>query len=178
MENSVLAKIGRNTHEYQNYVKRFWERFEYFCSKGFQLKIHSVISPVNYDSISDLVKKIVAENRFKVSRWKFYQYMTYGQPEKDLVYAISDEKYQAKCSEIADLCKDSGIDLSFKGNKIMADTMINLLHSGKIESFTMDGENRIRHLSKIITEYPTIEDLIKDNQIDIEMFNKYHSIKL
>jgi molybdenum cofactor biosynthesis enzyme MoaA len=176
LEDSVLLKIGRNTNEYKDYVKKFWERFEYFDSKGFQLKIHSVISPVNYDSICELVKVIVAEKRFKVTRWKFYQYMTYGQPEKDIVFELSDDKYRKKCKEIARICEDSGIELSFKDNKIMVDTMINLIHSGRIESFTMDGDNRMRHLSKIITEYPNIEELIKDNRIDIEMFNKYHSI--
>ena len=43
--------------------------------------------------------------------------MTYGQPEKDLVYAIEDDKYFAIADKIRIALSDTDIELSFKDNK-------------------------------------------------------------
>ncbi len=175
LDESVLSKIGRNTGPYKDYVSRFRERFADFTEKGFDLKLHSVVTPVNYDSLIPLVTYIKDCKEFHVSRWKFYQYMTYGQPEKDLVYAIEDEKYTEIAAKISEILSGSGIELSFKDNKLMTDTMFNLLHSGRLEYFTTENGVRTRHLSDILTSYSGWDELAEKCCINREMIKKYHS---
>ena len=176
LNDDTLKKIGRNTGPYSDYVKRFKERFADFTKKGFDLKLHSVITPVNYDELVPLAKYIASCDEFHVSKWKFYQYMTYGMPEKDLIYSISDELYQKKAEEIREVMKDYSIELAFKDNKLMTDTMFNLIHSGRIEYYTFENGTRTRHLSEKITNYDSWDDLASKCQIDVEMIKKYHSI--
>ena len=176
LNEDTLKMIGRNTGPYSNYVKRFRERFLDFSSKGFDLKLHSVITPVNYNDIIPLVNYIVSCDEFHVSKWKFYQYMTYGMPEKDLVYSISDELFHKKAEEIKDAFKDYNMELSFKDNKLMETTMFNLIHSGRIEYYTKENGIRTKHLSNIITEYKDWEDLASKCDMDVNMIKKYHSL--
>lgn len=176
LDNDVLKKLGRNTGPYNSYVERFHERFSDFTQKGFELKLHSVVTPVNYDSLVPLAAHIAEARDFTVSRWKFYQYMTYGQPEKDLVYSIDDESFVAIKDKITDILNDTGIQLSFKDNKLMTDTMFNLLHSGRLEYFTNENGVRTRHLSEILTNYKDWDDLSEKCCIDRKMIDKYHSI--
>lgn len=176
LDETVLSKIGRNTGPYRDYVSRFRERFADFTAKGFDLKLHSVITPVNYDSLVPLAEYIASCKEFRVSRWKFYQYMTYGQPEKDLVYAIEDDKYFSIADKIRIALSDTDIELSFKDNTLMSDTMFNLLHSGKIEYFTIENGVRTRHLSDILTNYSGWDELAEKCAIDRAMIDKYHSI--
>lgn len=176
LDDGVLAAIGRNTGPYREYVSRFHERFADFTRKGFMLKLHSVVTPVNYDSLIPLAEHIASCTQFRVSKWKFYQYMTYGQPEKDLVYAISDEKYAAIADRLKAILGPTGMELSFKDNKLMTDTMFNLLHSGRLEYFTVENGERTRHLSDVLFAYDGWDDLAKDCAIDRAMIDRYHSV--
>ena len=178
LDENVLTKIGRNTGPYRNYVARFYDRFRDFADKGFDLKLHSVVTPVNYDSLLPLVKYIKSCKDFRISKWKFYQYMTYGQPEKDLVYAIDDSKFEEIAGKINEELKDSGINVSFKNNKLMTETMFNLLHSGCIEYFTFENGIRTRHLSDVLMKYKGWKDLAEKCSIDLDMLNKYHSYEV
>ena len=120
--------------------------------------------------------RIEYRKEFHVSKWKFYQYMTYGQPEKDLVYDIDDKKYFEIADKIRMVLKDTGMELSFKDNKIMNDTMFNLLHSGKIEYFTIENGVRTRHLSDVIMNYKDWDDFFTQCCVNREMIDKYHSV--
>ena len=157
-------------------MSRFRERFADFTDKGFELKLHSVITPVNYDSLVPLAEYIASCKEFHISKWKFYQYMTYGQPEKDLVYSIENEKYFAIADKIRTILANTGIALSFKDNQLMTDTMFNLLHSGKIEYFTTEQGIRTRHLSDSLLHYDGWNDLAEQCAIDRNMIKLYHSI--
>ena len=176
LDEEVLRRIGRNTGPYRDYVSRFRERFTDFTQKGFDLKLHSVVTPVNYDSLVPLAEYIASCREFRISKWKFYQYMTYGQPEKDLVYAIEDERFSAIAERIRKVFQGTGVELSFKDNKLMTDTMFNLLHSGRIEYFTMENGTRTRHLSDILTSYNGWDELATRCQIDRAMIDRFHSV--
>ncbi len=176
LDEKVLTAIGRNTGPYKEYVGRFHERFADFTQKGFELKLHSVVTPVNYDSLIPLAEHIASCSEFRISKWKFYQYMTYGQPEKDLVYAIADDKYAGIATRLKEILSPTGMMLAFKDNKLMTDTMFNLLHSGRLEYFTMENGVRTRHLSDVLLAYDGWDSLAKECEIDRKMIDRYHSI--
>lgn len=95
IDEKVLDKIGRNTGTYHNYLQRFHQRMIDMHELGFETKIHSVITPVNYDYLEELAHYIKANNHlYNINRWKFYQYMSYDDPIKDAIYQIDDTKFE------------------------------------------------------------------------------------
>ena len=172
----ILEKIGRNTGKYNNYLSRFKQRMMDMNDLGFETKIHSVITPVNYDYLEELAQYIKDNNHlFKINRWKFYQYMTYDDPIKDAIYQIDDKKYDIMCKKISSITDGTGIDITFKDNKLMLDSMLNLTHYGCLEHVTiLDGIKR-NFVSKPIWLYPNLMELLNDIHLPIEKLNQYHS---
>lgn len=177
VDDEILTRIGRNWGNRKNYLERFIKNFTLLFEKGFDLKIHTVITPVNYDGIDRLVRFVLDnQNKFRITKWKFYQYMTYNDPAKDEVFGISDELYFKKAREIESLCAGSGIELSFKDNKTMQDSMVNLTHFGKFEGFYLKNGQRTRALSRHVWEYQDMNQLVDDLHLDIKLFEKYHKL--
>jgi molybdenum cofactor biosynthesis enzyme MoaA len=172
---AVLEKIGRNTTTYKDYLGRFKQRMIDINDLGFETKIHSVVTPVNYDYLEELVKFIRDNNKhFKINRWKFYQYMTYDDPIKDAIYEIDDERYSFIKSKIIDMLSNTKIDVTFKDNKLMIDSMLNLNHDGRLEHVTIEDGNKVKYLSKQIWVYENISELINDINLSLDKLNQYH----
>ena len=178
LNEDTLTKIGRNYGPYKGYVERFKRRIESIHKRGFDIKLHSVITPVNYDDLLDLVRFVLSfQADCPITKWKFYQYMTYNDPSKDLIYSIDDDLYAKKCEEIATLCKGSNIELTFKDNKMMSDSMVNLTHYGKMEAYHEENGQRVRMVSRPIWEYGSMDELKRDLKVDSELFDKFHKLK-
>jgi MoaA/NifB/PqqE/SkfB family radical SAM enzyme len=171
----VLKKIGRNTPKYKNYLGRFRQRMIDISELGFETKIHSVVTPVNYDYLEELAIFIKRNNHlFKINRWKLYQYMTYDDPIKDAIYEIDDKRYGLIKAKINNIIADTNIDVTFKDNKLMIDSMLNLNHDGRLEHITISNGNKEKYLSKQIWNYDSIDKLIKDLHISLDKLNYYH----
>ncbi len=178
LNEETLTKIGRNFGPYKGYVDRFKKRIRSIHERGFEIKLHSVITPVNYDDLLDLARFVLSfQKECPITKWKFYQYMTYNDPKKDLVYSISDDLYAKKCFEIASLCKGRGIELSFKDNKKMEDSMVNLTHFGRMEAYHEENGIRVKELSRPIWEYSSMEELKKDLKVDSSRFDAFHKLQ-
>ncbi len=171
----VLEKIGRNTPSYKDYLKRFEKRMSDMNDLGFETKIHSVITPVNYDYLEELAQYIKAHNDiFKINRWKFYQYMTYDDPVKDAIFQIDDQRYQLIKGKIEKILEGTSIELAFKDNQLMADSMLNLTHHGCMEHIYSSNGQKEKCLSKPVWEYSNVEELAEDLHISLEKLSKYH----
>ncbi len=177
LNEDTLTRIGRNYGPYKGYVERFKHRIESIHQRGFDIKLHSVITPVNYDDLLDLVRFILSfQKDFPITKWKFYQYMTYNDPSKDLIYSIDDDLYAKKCLEIDSLCEGSGIELSFKDNKTMSDSMVNLTHYGRMEAYHEENGQRIKEVSNPIWEYGSMDELKKELKVDPSSFDRFHKL--
>jgi len=171
----VLEKIGRNTVKYNKYIDRFTQRMIDMQELGFETKIHSVVTPVNFDYLEELALFIKDNNQqFKINRWKFYQYMTYDDPIKDAIYEIDDQKFNFIRSKITEILSSTNIDVTFKDNKLMIDSMLNLNHDGRLEHITIENGKKERYLSKQIWDYRNINGLLEDIHLSLEKLNKYH----
>lgn len=171
----ILKKIGRNTGEYNNYLDRFKQRMIDMNELGFETKIHSVVTPVNYDYLEELAFFIKDNHhQFKINRWKFYQYMTYDDPIKDAIYEIDDGRFNLIKSKINDILSETGIDVIFKDNKLMIDSMLNLNHDGCLEHVSLESGIKKKYLSKQIWNYKNINELLKDIHLSFEKLNYYH----
>ena len=175
IDEEILRKIGRNTKEYASYIERFHKRIKDSVDLGFEMKLHSVITPVNYEHLEDLAKYIKENNTdFKINRWKFYQYMTYDDPIKDAIYSIGDDDYLSITQKLSELLRDTDIDVTFKNNELMIDSMMNLMHDGCMENIVVHNNEKTLYRSKPIWEYRRIGDLIKDLRISMHDLEKYH----
>ena len=171
----VLEKIGRNTKKYKDYLGRFKQRMTDINDLGFETKIHSVVTPVNYEYLEELAQFIRDNNKkFNINRWKFYQYMTYDDPTKDAIYEIDDERYNFIKSKIIDMLSNTGIDVIFKDNKQMIESMLNLNHDGRLEHVTIEDGNKVKYLSKQVWLYKDLSELIKDIHIPLDKLNQFH----
>lgn len=177
VDDNILTKLGRNFGQHTLYLERFKRRIASIKQRGFDIKLHSVVTPVNYDGLLDVVSMVLSQQKdYPITKWKFYQYMTYNDPAKDLVYSISDEKYAAICKEIEKMCAGSGIELAFKDNKTMEDSMVNLSHYGAMEAYhDVDGV-RTKVISRPIWEYASMEELKEDMEVDTNQFDRFHKI--
>lgn len=171
----VLEKIGRNTITYKNYLSRFNKRMIDMNQLGFETKIHSVITPVNYDYLEELARYIKENNQlFQINRWKFYQYMTYDDPYKDAIYQIDDHKFNLIKDKIENILENTGINVVFKDNHLMIDSMLNLTHYGCLEHVTTLNGKKVTYQSKPIWNYKTMDELIEDIHISKDKLNYYH----
>jgi len=171
----VLRKIGRSTNKYPNYLDRFEKRMIDIQKFGFETKIHSVVTPVNFDYLGELAEYIKERNRlFKINRWKFYQYMTYDDPVKDAIFQIDDERFQDIKMRVSKILRNTGIELSFKDNKQMIDSMLNMTHYGCAEHiFLQDGKKMVCR-SNPVWKYTSMEELAEDIHIPLEKLQQYH----
>lgn len=174
IDNRTLSKIGRNTSKYQEYFERFNKRIQQYRDYGFEIKLHSVVTPLNYSKLEELANYVI-DNQLPINRWKLYQYMSYGMPETDKIFSISDEKYLEMKDRFSNL-NFGNIDIIFKDNKMMNDSMVNLWPNGKIESYYNENGERTRCFSKRITEYSSIEEWMKDANVNKELFERYHKL--
>lgn len=174
----ILTKIGRNTHLYQNYLSRFKERMISMNELGFETKIHSVITPVNYDYLEELANYIKSNNHlFHINRWKFYQYMTYDDPIKDALYQIDKQRFELISAKLRRILDKTGIELTFKDNELMFDSMLSLTHYGCVEHVASLNDKKVKYISKQIWNYKSIDELIKDIHISMDKFSYYHGYK-
>lgn len=172
---AVLQKIGRNTAKYKDYLGRFKQRMMNMYELGFETKLHTVVTPVNYDYLVELASFIKQFNHlFKINRWKFYQYMTYDDPIKDAIYEIDDDRYHLIISKISQILSDTAIDVTFKDNKLMIDSMLNLNHDGRLEHVSFENGKKENYLSKQIWNYRNLNELLKDIHLSLEKLTKYH----
>ena len=177
VDDDILTRLGRNFGQHRNYLERFKRRIKSIKERGFDIKLHSVVTPVNCDGLLDVVKLILSmQNDYPITKWKFYQYMTYNDPIKDAIYSIEDEKYREICEQIGNLCANSGIELSFKDNKTMEDSMVNLTHFGRMEAFHDVHGVRTKKLSRPIWEYGSMAELKEDLEVDPIQFDRFHKL--
>jgi len=171
----ILEKIGRITDKYKNYLNRFKKRMTDMNTLGFETKIHSVVTPVNYDYLEELALFIKENNHlFKINRWKFYQYMTYDDPIKDAIYEIDDDRYNLIKSKIIAILLDTDIEVTFKDNQLMIDSMLNLNHDGCLEHVIIENDKKEKYLSKQIWNYNNIEEAASDIHLTLEKLKYYH----
>lgn len=96
-EDRFLTELGRNFGRYKEYYKNIMNKCSLISKAGIELKFHSVISTKNHLLLPDQIRDIfnALENAGgELSCWKFYQYMSYDNHEKDNAHAISSEMYE------------------------------------------------------------------------------------
>lgn len=177
--NTLLSAIGRNKGRYQEYFQRAVNACGLLGKRGVSVKLHSVIGQMNYKQIAYEVLEIldaVLAAGGQITKWKFYQYMSYDEPLRDGAFSIETDQFKQGCDRISSALKGSDIQLHFKDNKEMNDSLFNILPYGNAQylrtSDTWSSSQRTGNLQN----YASMSDLFAAHEIDRVAFHRFHAI--
>ncbi|WP_341751243.1 MULTISPECIES: radical SAM protein [unclassified Candidatus Tisiphia] len=180
-EDSFLTEIGRNFGGYKEYYKNIMNKCSLISKAGIELKFHSVISTKNYLTLPSQVKDIL--NSLKsvggnLSCWKFYQYMSYDNPEKDNAHAISTKMYEQFKDSSMEALSGRRISLHFKDNKEMDASLFNILSYGNAQYMRDDDTWSTSKRTEDLRSYGSMSELFAKHDINEERFRKFHEMCL
>jgi hypothetical protein len=141
---------------------------------GFEIKLHSVVSPVNWDSLIELARYINKRTDINIVRWKFFQYMGFGNEKVDEAFSISDEKYWELKPLIEKEVSNRDIEIGFKSVEKQEQTLFDLLPDGTFEYCEKQNGGIVRKRSKKLFEYNSWDELFEDCPIDRSVFERFH----
>lgn len=173
-DEEILTKLGRNNYQYTSYLDRTFSRLKELSDLGFEIKLHSVVSKVNYDSLIRLSNYISTRDDIKIIKWKFFQYMGFGSPDVDAIFSIENCEYWNLKSLLEKELGNRNLALSFKSVEKQEETLLSLLPNGKIEYFEEIDGKKVRKYSKKFFEYENWDEFLEDCKIDKQMFLTLH----
>lgn len=175
-----LENFGRRGKLGDTYLERVVKVMHMLAKRGIPMKIHSVVGKINHKSLSSQVEEIweaVTESGVEVKKWKFYQYMTYDDYERDLRHTISEQEFNQFISEIKNTKVPNLVKCHYKSNTEMDDSLFNILHYGNAQ-YRLDGDTWTTTRRTLdLREYSSIEDLFRKTGINQETFNKHHLMR-
>lgn len=176
-----LLLIGRNKSKQDKYFLKVIGAIQLLFNQGIKVKLHTVISALNFQNIASEVRSIYNEVKNANSafcQWKFYQYMSYDDIIIDEKHKIDIEVFESVKREIENNLKGLDVDIHFKNNQEMDQSLFNILATGiaqyKLPENTWTTTPRTENLLK----YKSMEELFERNRIDVDLFNTYHSYNL
>lgn len=178
-QDQFLTQIGRNNQKFSNYFERIVRVCKALAKLGIELKLHSVISAKNHAKLPEELTFILdaIENAGgKVSKWKFYQYMSYDDACTDEAHAISEETYLAFTEKAIERLSHRIPVLHFKDNQEMNASLFNILSYGNAQ-YMLDGDTwTTSGRTKDLRDYSSMEELFAEHQIDPKRFKQFHEI--
>ena len=180
-QDNFLTEIGRNNQKFDQYFERIIRVCGLLSSVGIELKLHSVISQKNHLALGDelaFILNSIEKNGGKVSRWKFYQYMSYDAPERDQAHAISSDVYDQFTKRAEHVLKGSETQLHFKDNGEMNASLFNILSYGNAQYMREGDTWSTSARTEDLRSYASMSDLFAAHDIDERRFRRFHEIAL
>lgn len=179
IDDNFLSKIGRNYGSNKTYFNRIIEVCSLLSSHNMEIKLHSVVWSENHLTLPDEALSILLsceEFGINIACWKFFQYMSYDNLEKDTYHKINKEKYEAFKNNIKIKLKNIDVKMHFKDNQEMNDSLFNILSYGNAQ-FMQSGDTwTTSKRTDDLRKYKNIEELFLKHDIDKNRFYKFHEI--
>lgn len=179
LQSSILFKIGRNNKKVENYYQSVLKKVSLLYENGIDVKLHSVVSQKNYYVLHKEVNQILLDLKdmnSKVQSWKFYQYMSYDNPRKDSLHAITNDIFQSFQERVKQLLKNQDLRLKFKNNLEMNESIANILAYGNLQYMRNGDSWSTSRRTKSLLNYNSMQELFEQHEIDETLFRKYHEI--
>lgn len=180
-DNSFLTNIGRNFGRYKDYYNNIMKGCSLLSKAGIEVKFHSVISTKNHELLPTQVKDIVdslEKAGGKLSCWKFYQYMSYDDPQKDNAHSITAGIYDKFKERTQYALEGKAASLHFKDNKEMNASLFNILSYGNAQYMRDNDSWSTSKRTNDLRSYASMSELFAMHDINEERFRKFHEIKL
>jgi hypothetical protein len=143
-------------------------------------KLHSVIGKKNYVFLPNEVAFIIdsIENAGgRVSRWKFFQYMSYDVPKKDKMHSIPVDLYKQFKKHVQRALEGREIRLHFKDNLEMNESLFNILSYGNAQYMRKGDTWSTSRRTKDLRLYNSMSEVFAKHDIDEVLFKKFHEIQ-
>ena len=176
----ILRAVGRTVNK-RDYLENFINAITLLNTKNIQVKLHTVLSQPNITVISDEVisiYKIIKDNNIDLKVWKFYQYMSYDSDKVDKAHIINNQQFNNVKREIINNIGQKGIQLYFKDNNEMNNSLFNILPYGNAQYMEGNDTWSTTKRTEILLNYSSIEDLFSKNKINRELFERFHTLEI
>lgn len=174
----TLIKIGRTINRGDDYISKIEKVMRSLFYYGIKVKLHTVVCALNSETIAQEVNSIydMAKSANPLFReWKFYQYMSYDDKLIDNMHIIEDKHFNDIQNRIKSNLSNLDIVTHFKNNTEMNNSLFNILATGvaqyKLPHQTWSTTPRTDNLMR----YQSMEELFEENNIDVDLFNAFHS---
>lgn len=178
-QDQFLTQIGRNNQKFSNYFNRIVHVCKSFAQLGIELKLHSVVNAKNHERLPDelvFILDAIEQVGGRVSKWKFYQYMSYDNLCIDKAHAISQEAYFTFTQKAKERLINRVPLLHFKDNREMNASLFNILSYGNAQ-YMQEGDTwTTSGRTNDLREYSSMEELFRKHQIDAKRFKHFHEI--
>jgi len=174
----ILLLLGRNQSKKDNYFLEVVNVIEKLSLQGIKVKLHTVITALNYQYIASEVLKIyfaVKNANPLFYQWKFYQYMSYDDFVIDRKHQLDIETFERVQKEIERKLVNVNVDLHFKDNQEMNQSLFNILATGIAQYRLPENSWSTTQRTENLLNYKSMEQLFEQNNIDFKLFNDYHS---
>jgi len=179
-DGAQLENFGRKGRSGATYLERVVKVMYMLARRGIPLKIHSVVGKLNHKSLPEQIHSIwksVEKSGVEVKKWKFYQYMSYDDPERDHRHDISSEEFENFISKVENTNIPEKVNCHFKSNKEMDDSLFNILHYGNAQ-YRLEGDTWTTTRRTLdLREYTSMGDLFEKTGIDQDIFNRHHLLE-
>ena len=176
-DDSILQKIGRTNKRDGSFFCNAINSIQLLYKNNIKVKLHTVVSALNYNRIAFEAKTIymnVKEANPLMKKWKFYQYMSYDNPAKDIKHVISIEDFRKVCDDISVTLDGCDVKTQFKSVEEMNESLFNILATG-IAQYRRDNDTwSTTKRTKSLFDYKSMDDMLTDNGIQSDLFDKYH----
>jgi MoaA/NifB/PqqE/SkfB family radical SAM enzyme len=176
--NETLLLLRRNKSKEDNYFKNVIEVIEMLSDQKIKVKLHTVVNALNYSKIALEVRAIyyaVKKASPRFNEWKIYQYMSYDDKIVDEKHQIENQLFYNVKSEIQESLKAENLNIHFKDNSEMNQSLFNILATG-IAQYMLPSTTWITTpRTENLLNYDSMEQLLEQNKIDADLFNKYHT---
>jgi molybdenum cofactor biosynthesis enzyme MoaA len=180
-DGETLLLIGRNKSKQDKYFLKVIGAIQLLFNQGIKVKLHTVISALNYQNIASEVRSIYNEVKNVNSafcQWKFYQYMSYDDIIVDEKHKIDIEVFETVKREIENNLKGLDVDIHFKNNQEMNQSLFNILATGIAQYRLPENTWTTTPRTENLLNYKSMKELFERNRIDVDLFNTYHSYNL
>lgn len=177
--NSFLSEIGRNHRGYTNYFDHIVNVCRLISSKGIELKLHSVIGQKNQAFLPEelpLIYDAVRDAGGHISKWKFFQYMSYDAPDCDEMHAINSELYDTFKHKAEISLSGRDVSLHFKDNEEMNASLFNILSYGNAQYMRDNDTWTSSQRTEDLRSYSSMSELFARHDIDEKRFRQFHEI--
>lgn len=175
-----LKDLGRSRGRSACYYDAAMKACALLAAKGIEIKIHSVVSRRNVATLGRQLADIgrdLSSRHIKPVKWKFYQYMSYDDELRDRAHAILPAEFAAFATAARSALEGLGIELHFKDNQEMNESLFNILAYGNAQFMVAGDSWKTSRRTQDLRTYQSMEELFKSNGIRADLFAKHHSLQ-
>lgn len=178
-KNIFLSELGRNQPGFGNYFEHIKQISYLLAQNNIEFKLQSVVFQKNHLSLADEILFIldsITKAGGQVSYWKFYQYMSYDVPSKDNMHAIPIERYNQFKEKVSAILKGKNINLHFKDNQEMKDSIFNILSYGNAQYLREGDTWSTSQRTADLCTYNSMTEFFMKNDINEALFRHFNEI--